>query len=79
MSDVANPAGYSATVTPNDSTVFADPARGLYIGGAGTLRVRMYPSGIVQDFPAVIAGPMPVRVDMVHTTGTTATGIVRLW
>lgn len=78
MSDVSNPAGYSATVTPSDVTVLDPPTRSLHISVTGTLRVRMYPSGIIQDYPVVPVGIFPIRVDQVHAAGTSATGIVAL-
>lgn len=78
MSNVSNPAGYSATIVTSDATVLDPPTRSLHISVTGTLRVRMYPSGIIQDFPVVPVGIFPIRVDMVHATGTSATGIVAL-
>jgi len=79
MSYVSDPAGYAATVTPSDGTDLASPTRSLHISVAGTLRVTMYPSGTVQDFPNVPVGILPLRVSRVHATGTSATGIVALW
>ena len=80
MSNVSDPAAYAATVVPADGTDLpGGPARSLYIGGAGTLRVTMYGNGAVVDFPAVSAGPFPFQVIRVHATGTTATGIVAAW
>lgn len=79
MSHVSNPANHAATVTPNDSTVFAEPSRALYIGSAaGNLTVRMWPGGQVVQFTAVPIGILPLQVDKV-LAATTSTGIVRLW
>jgi hypothetical protein len=79
MSNVSDPASYSATVVPDDVVVLADPTRSLHVSVSGSLRVRMWPSGIDQTFPSVPAGILPVRVDKVFQTGTSATGIVALW
>lgn len=74
------PAKYAAAVATSDVADLPNgPARSLYIGGAGTLRVTMYGSGAVVDFPAVVAGPFPFQVTRVHATGTTATGIIAAW
>ena len=73
------PAHYAVAVTPNDGADLADTSRALYIGGAGDVKVDMYGSGTV-TFVGVTAGSvLPVRVDRVYSTGTTATSIVALW
>ena len=70
---------YGEAVTPADTTVFDTPMRGLWIGGAGTLRVtlRDQPAGVALNLAAVPAGVfLPLWVTRVHATGTTCTGIV---
>ena len=70
----------AATITPSDAEVFPEPTRGLYIGSAGTIRVRHADDDTVQDYPVLVAGAVyPWSVDMVHATGTTATPIVGQW
>ncbi len=76
MSYESSPARYYQPVILD--TDFADPARSLYIGVAGTLRVTRL-DGAVIDFPAVVTGPLPIWVKRVHTAGTSATGIMALW
>lgn len=67
----------AVAVTPNDSTVI--PAtRGLGIGVTGNLAVRMA-NGDLITFTAVVAGILPVQVNKVLSTGTTATGITALY
>lgn len=70
------PAYNGFAVTPNNSTeIFA---RSLYIGGAGDVSVMMA-GGTTLTFVGVQAGTiLPVRVQRVRTTGTTATNIVGL-
>lgn len=78
QSGLTSPARDAAAITPSDATALPSTVRGLYIGGAGTLRVRML-SGAVVDFPDVLGGAVyPIRVSQVMATGTTATGIVGL-
>lgn len=66
-------------VTPSDSTVFSSTHRALYIGGAGDVTVRMVRDGSQLTFSAVPVGTLlPVSVDKVLATGTTATLILAL-
>lgn len=71
--------GTAAAVTPNDSADLAYIARGLYVGGAGTLKVTLE-DGTNLTFGAVTAGSLlPIRVSRVWSTGTSATNIVALF
>jgi hypothetical protein len=74
------PAPSAAAVTPSDATVFAQPSRGLYIGTAGNVAVRMLESQNTIAFSNVPAGTMlPVRVDMVMLAGTSAGNIISVY
>lgn len=67
----------AVAVTKSDSTVI--PAtRGLYIGVTGDVAVRMA-QGNTATFTAVANGIIPIQVDKVLSTGTTATGIIALY
>ena len=78
-SGLDSPAANAATVTPNDSTDLTTASRGIYIGGAGDLRVTMVGKATV-TLSAVPAGTLlPLRVVRVLATSTTATNIVALW
>jgi hypothetical protein len=67
----------AAAVTANDTTVLP-LTRGVYVGGTGDLAVRMS-SGNSVTFKSVPAGALlPIRVDQVKATGTTATNIVAI-
>lgn len=75
--DGPNTGGF--TVTKSDATVFSQPTRSLWVGGAGNVAVRML-DGTLPIFVGVTAGALlPVRVDQVLSTGTTATNIVGLY
>lgn len=76
---------YSATtgeaITASDTTVYTPPARAVYVGGVGDVKVRMAASGgsTSLTFTAVPAGTLlPICIDMVYSTGTTATAMVIL-
>ena len=74
--DVAS--AYNAVaVTLSDSAVI--PAtRGLWVGVAGNVAVRMAGGGAV-TFTGAPVGVLPIQVDIVKTTGTTATTILALY
>jgi hypothetical protein len=77
-SGLTSPAQDAEAVTPSDAAPLAQVARGLYVGSAGALRVRML-SGVDVTFAAVPAGTLlPLRASHVLATGTTAGDIVAL-
>lgn len=74
------PADSGFAVTPSDVTVFTQPTRSLWIGGAGAVTVRMAGDGSLLTFGAVPAGTeLKIRVDKVMAAGTAATLIVGLY
>lgn len=74
-----DPAEGAAAVTPNDVAILDPISRALYVGGAGDLAVTMR-DGTSVTFTAVPAGTLlPLRVQSVMSTGTTASSIVALW
>lgn len=68
-----------AAVTPSDivDNELPQVTLALYVGGTGTLRVKMV-DGTQLDFAGVV-GLQYLRVRQVLATGTSATGIVALW
>jgi len=65
-------------VTPSDSVDLPAPARALYIGGSGNIKINDSGNGAV-TFVGVAAGSiLPVMARRVYATGTTATNIVAL-
>lgn len=77
--DSTSPSYKAVAVTPNDSTDIP-VTRGLYIGGSGDVVVHMERSGTSLTFAGAQAGSViPIQVDRVLATGTTATGIVALY
>jgi hypothetical protein len=68
---------HAIAVTASDSTIVK--YRALYVGGAGDVAVQMLADGNSVTFKAVPAGTtLWIEVDMVKSTGTTATNIVGL-
>ncbi len=79
MSGLESPARAAAAVTPDDATDLGRRTRSVYVGGAGDLAVHMAGESVPVVFRNIPAGLLPVRVDRVLATGTTATDIVALW
>lgn len=73
-----SPAWTATAVTPSDSTLITGaPTRGLWVGTSGNINVLMAGGGTV-TFVGV-QGLLPIRVDRVNSTSTTATDIVALF
>lgn len=73
------PAWNAASVTAADANLPRLPTTGIWVGGTGNLTVQMAGGGTVA-FNSVPAGTyLPIRVDRVNSTGTTATAIVALY
>lgn len=71
------PAYNAVAVTPSDAAVI--PAtRGIWVGVAGNVAVRMAGGGQV-TFTGVPVGILPVQVDMINVTGTSATTMLALY
>lgn len=70
---------HAAVVTPSDTVNLSPPARMLWIGGAGALKVDTI-SGETVTLSAVPAGSrIPLQVRRVYSTGTAATAIIALY
>ena len=65
-------------ITTNDTTDLAIPAKELYIGVSGDVKVTMINNDTAIVFKAVPVGVLPIHVKKVYKTGTTATSIVGL-
>lgn len=77
--DLAQPAVAAAEITPSNSTVYKPCYRGVYVGGTGNLRVRMADGGTVTFTGVPNGAVLPICVDQVLATGTTATSLVGLY
>ena len=73
-------AHHAEAVTKSDATTFDPPTRALYVGTTGDVAVRMAIGQNNVTFPAVAGSViLPIAVDRVLDTGTTASNIVRMW
>ncbi|MFM9871991.1 MAG: hypothetical protein ACKVQS_00840 [Fimbriimonadaceae bacterium] len=64
-------------VTPSDTADLAQVTRGVYVGGAGALKVTLA-GGSTVTFTGLTAGIWPFEVVRIFATGTTATGLIGL-
>lgn len=72
------PATGIASVTPHDTNELAQASRAIFVGSAGDVAVEMI-DGSSATLVGVVAGALlPIRVNKVLATGTTASDIVSL-
>jgi hypothetical protein len=78
--DYAQPGMSVASVTPNDSADLARaPCRALWVGGSGNIAVVMK-DGTTATITGVLQGTLlPLMVQRVNATSTTATNIVAVY
>ena len=78
--DATVSAHQASAITTSDSTIYQQPTRALYIGGAGNITVDMADGGTAVLFSAVQGGTiLPIQVTRIYAIGTTATSIVALY
>lgn len=72
------PARSASEVTFNDSNQI-DPTRAIYVGSTGNVKVD-FVDGSTVTFSSVSAGTLlPIRVNRIYSTGTTATDVIALY
>ena len=75
---LTSPASSGMSIEPNDESELAHVTRALYVGQAGSVRVRLH-HGSEVTFQDMQAGALyPLRVRQVFASGTTAGGLVGL-
>ncbi|MEG3124801.1 spike base protein, RCAP_Rcc01079 family [Sphingomonas sp. GB1N7] len=73
------PARRAAAITPNDTNIIST-TRAILIGGAGDLAVLFADDTASVVLKGLVAGSiLPIRVQKVLATGTTATNLVALY
>lgn len=81
MTSYVDPARLAIAITPSDSANIVNNGqltRGIYVGGAGNISVEMG-QGTVVFYNAVAGSVLPLRVQRVNATGTTASNLVGLY
>ena len=74
-----DPLTNALAVTPHDTNDLVYVTRGVYVGGAGTLKVNMQDQGTVTFTGVPVGTLLPIRATRVYSTGTSATSILALW
>lgn len=78
---IDGPAVVGQAITLSGDTVLAQPSRGIWVGGSGTVVVNFINGGTNISIVGVPAGTLlPFRVSKIYSSGngTTATSIVAL-
>ncbi len=78
VAGASDPAASLVAITKSDVSVHAPPFRALYVGGSGDVAVRMK-DGTTGVFSSVPTGALlPISVDQVLSSGTSASLILGL-
>ena len=76
---LTSPPEHAEAITPSDSASLGHVTRALYVGGGGDVALRML-GGEEAVFRSLQPGSLiPLRIEMIRSTGTTATGLIGLW
>lgn len=75
----SSPAEGGYAITKHDTNVLEPPIRAIWVGGTGNIKVRMFDGSevTIEDIPAGTL--LPIRIDKVFSTDTTATKLVGLY
>jgi len=74
------PAYDGAVVAPSDTVDLVNTTRAIWVGGAGNLAVDFKGGETNVLISGILAGTiLPLRVNRIRATNTTATMIVALW
>lgn len=75
---LTSPADGAEVVVPDDVSDLTNVSRALYVGGAGDIAVEMA-NGDTVTFVGVLAGTvLPIRINRVNSTNTTATNMIAI-
>lgn len=69
----------AAAIEPSDLDALSHVTRALYVGGGGSVRLRVLGGGEVTLAGLGAGSLVPIRAVQVFATGTTATALVGLW
>ncbi len=77
-SSLESPASGAFSITPHDTNPLSEITRAIYIGGSGDIAVKMLAGQEVTFLSLPTGTVLPVRVEQIKATGTTATGLLGL-
>ncbi len=76
---LTSPPEHAAAILPQDGADLAVATRALYVGTGGDVAVRMLDGSVVTLANVPNGTMLPLRVDRVLATGTTADAILGFW
>lgn len=76
---LTSPPEHAGAIQPDDAGTLAFVTRALYVGIGGDITVRMLDGGSATLVNVPGGTLLPLRVDQVLATGTTAGAILGLW
>lgn len=76
---LTSPYRHASSITPHDTNELTYVTRGIYIGGAGNVKVTTVEDETVTFNSAAVGQVLPVRAKIIFSSGTTATSIIALW
>lgn len=76
---LTSPPENAVAIEPSDAGTLAVVTRALYVGSAGDLVVRMAGGNVVTLANVAAGSLLPIRVDRVLATGTSAGSLLGLW
>ncbi len=74
----SGPARFAKALTKSDTATFPE-TRGLYVGGEGTVTVKLSGDGGTCAFVCGSGTLLPICCTQLLSTGTDATSVVALW
>jgi len=76
---LTSPPEHALEIAPSDAAPLPHVTRALYVGGSGDVALRLL-GGAEVTFRGLQGGSLiPIRITMVKSAGTTATGLIGLW
>ncbi len=78
MSTKSDPAEGAQTITPHDTNELGFTTRGIYVGGAGDVKLISVDGNTV-TFTAPVGVVIPIATRRVLSAGTTATKLIGLY
>lgn len=79
QSGLESPYANGAAITPHDTDELPNVTRGIWVGGAGAVKVTTVKGDTITLAGALAGTIIPIRAKLVFSAGTTATNLVALY
>ena len=74
-----SPYSHGAAITPHDTNELTNVTRGIYVGGAGNVKVTTVDGDTITYVAVPVGTTLDVQAKIVFATLTTATNLLALW